>query len=230
MSWLVLQTTISIMAVAFLVQMGSAPRRKKLLDAFNVSVMSGFLGIALVAFAFVPSVKATLQFTAFYQPHAYAILIWAAGSLIVLRNRFPPKYFLLTFGFVYALDEFAWNSLAALRFWGAWSTTLSFFFTRGWSEFLVAIVAATSIGYYIVRPKITLNVTFGMLLAYSLLWGWGAGLPVIEVTNAQALVWPYIAYAFTWEVMWQVAFWVFIWGSVFPHALKSTGKAGTAIG
>ena len=236
MSWLVIQTTASIAAVAFLLQIGIRALRHhasmphfdstSILDALNVSIMVGFIGIGLMAFAFVPSLKVTLQYTGFYQPHAYAQIIWASGALIVLRKRFPPKFFLLTFAFVYALDEFAWNGLAALRFWGDWSTTLSFFFTTGWSLFLLAITTAVSVGYFVVRPRIKPNVTWAMLLAYSILWAWGAGLPVIEVMNAEQLVWPYILWAFGWEVMWQVAFWVFIWASVFPsRALKNDEAA-----
>jgi hypothetical protein len=198
-----------------------------ILDSANISVMAGFIIMGLFAFAVVPNLKVTLQYTGFYQPHAYAQIIWAVGSLVVLRNRFSPKHFLLIFAFAYALDEIVWNSLAALRFWGDWSTTLSFFFTSGWAIFLIVILAAIAVGYAVVRPTIKPNVTWAMLAAYSVLWAWGAGMPVIEVTNAEQLVWPYILWAFGWEVMWQVAFWVFIWASVFPsHALKSEGSKG----
>jgi hypothetical protein len=194
---------------------------ESIIDRLNISVMIGFITLGVLAYVIVPSLTTNVEIIASYSPHAYNLILWPILGLTILRRMFKPRYFLLTFAFIYGLDELLWNVLAVARFWGQWSTTLAYISSPYWGEFFLVMCVFVIIGFIILRPKIELNVTWIILGGFAFFWAWIAGMPTIAVANVTELSFDSIVYRVAWELMWQFAFWVFVCASVKPNGQTS---------
>lgn len=212
---LVIQLLISLVGVAFLIQMAFPKRRAEWIDSLNVSLMAGFIGMGLIAYAVLPRLTTTVELP-FFAPHAYNLILWSALALVVLRPRFQARYLLPIFIMVYALDELLWNGLAVAYYWGQWKI-LTYVFLPDWHEFIGVLVAAGVVCYLIARPSIKPSITWAILAGFAFFWAWVAGFPVLAATNILSLDFQQTAYRLAWEVMWQLAFWgLLVYESIRP--------------
>lgn len=214
MSVFVIETTLSIALFVFWVQILFAGRRSAYLDSFNVAIMSGFIGMGIIAYFILPTLGTTVELIPYYSPHAYNLIIWGAMGL-VLRNIFPPKHLILAFIMSYAIDELLWNGLAVAYFWGQWDV-LHYLSLSSWWVFIGLLVGAGVVCYLIVRPKFKVNVTWITLPAFGIFWAWGLGMPVLAATNIASLNFEQTAYRLAWEILWQFAFWGWFYTTARP--------------
>lgn len=194
--------------VAFLWQLIRRPRGSYwAIDFLSVGVMIGFVAVGVLHYLVQPNLDDTVNLLWYYAPHAYNLVIWPLFALTVLRPRFGSKYFLLTFVFVYGFDEILWNSIAYVRFGGNLNV-LSFILTAYWQTFFAIVVIATVASYIVVRPRIVPNWTWGFFPVYVFVYSALAGLPTF-VNPGTSPSW----YIYTWEVAWQAAFLLFVFGT-----------------
>lgn len=216
MSLLVDEVILGIAGVCLLIQIG---RHRPLLDSINVALMSGFMGMGILAYVFLPVLSVTVQILPFYGPHAYNLILWPSAALVVLRNRFSPRQFLAVFAFVYGLDELFWNSLAVVKYWGQWDI-LKYFLSPGFLSFFSILCVVVVVTYLYARPKLSIgrkNPMPLMLGVFGFFWAWIAGFPILAASNILSLSLPTTAYLLVWELLWQTAYWVFVWATIKPR-------------
>lgn len=208
MSYSSAATLAVISAVAFCWQLLLRKRSKDwLIDFASMGVMTGFLGVGLLELIVTWNLNAAVPLVWYYAPHAYNLIIWPALAIMVLRPRFGGVKFLLAFVFVYALDEVFWNLIAYFRFDGGPQVT-NYMLTPYWLTFFTIIVSSLAASYYLLRPKVIPNWTWGCFVAYVFLYAVVAGLPTY-VNAGSGPDW----YIWTWELLWQAAFWLFVYGT-----------------
>jgi hypothetical protein len=214
-----------VAAGAFAVQLGL--RKKKgawLIDSLSVSVMVGFLGVALLAFAFKPSPTAEVGFLPVFTPHAYALVIYSVGYFAILRPRFGRLGF-PAFCFAYALTEVFFNGLAA-----TYEATIGdlgallFLSNLGWQLFFGVCVSVVVVVWFTIKPRFKPNPTWLVFLAVSLAWAWGAGLPTMNAIGIGSAPLFVMFYSLAWELTWQATFWLFIWRSLWPKVPQETAE------
>ena len=213
-----------IAAAAFCWQIVLRSRRGRWVPDFvSVSLMVGFTGVGLLYLGLAPDLSTTVPLVWYYVPHAYNLVIWPLSAILVLRPRFGPAKFLLAFTFVYSLDELLWNSIAYVHFGGG-GQVLSFMLTPYWTSFLVTIVSALLVSYYFLRPRIIPNWTWIFFIVFVFVYAVLAGLPTIidEPASAYSVV-------FTWELMWQGAVWLFVYGTFWAREEVGLATRGALI-
>ncbi|MDG6968261.1 MAG: hypothetical protein JRN50_02245 [Nitrososphaerota archaeon] len=180
--------------------------------AVSEDVMAGFMALGLLTYLVLPTPAAVVDIFDGFAPHAYNLLIWPAGALLVLRKRFGSALIFPAFAMVYGLEELIWNPFALAEFWGkfAFGQPLWYVTTRFWQMFIVACALGLIMGAFIVAPRIgPYASTFAMLVvAFMSYWAFGAGLPA-GATDAVSTA---------WELMWQGIYWLFVAGTFYPRA------------
>ena len=174
--------------------------------------MCGFIGVGVLTYAVLPVTYAGVNLFLGYQPHAYNLIIWPLGALLLLRPRFGAMMMLPAFAFVYGLDEIAWNgmSFAALGWMkGVFlpSGALWYASDHFWQLFMAGMAAIMIGGYRILKPRLKLRKSSGLitLILFAVFWG------IIGVP-AGAENW----FTLSFELFWQACFWFFIYTTVFP--------------
>lgn len=213
MTYAVLSVVGIITIIAFCWLTCLRPREPHwILDFVSVGLMVGFMGAAILTYFVTPSLDVTVPIIWYYSPHAYNLVIWPALALLLLRPRFGSQ-FLGAFVFVYGLSEILWNSIAYLRFDGSvGSPVLSFMTSQYWHVFFTMIVVGTLISYYVLRPRVTPNLTWIFFGCYVFVYGVIAGLPTFGDSP-----YPTPLYVYAWELAWQVAVWVLISGTFWKR-------------
>ena len=186
------------------------------IDFANVGIMVGFIGLGVLAYVLAPSILTTVYVVGFYSPHPYALIFYAVASLVVLRPRFRPEHFLLSFALVYGLEELMWNGVAYVRYLKE-PSVIAFMSGSDWLLFLGVVLVAVGTGYYFVRPKLVLNPIMPVVPLFLLIWAWPAGFPVMANEYIATAPTSYVYSALAWELMWALLFWLFVWASVRPH-------------
>lgn len=216
MSLLAVSIISLVAAIIFCVQLLFRQKDKDwVLDFLSVGVMAGFIAMGILAYLLAPSVLTSVDLISFYTPHAYNLIIWPLFALLILHPRFSSRLFLISFVFVYGLDEVFWNALAFLRYMDE-PSVIAFMGGSGWLTFLVLMFGAIAVGYVLVMPKIRPNVSWLILPALAFLWAWPGGFPVLANGAIATAPLSYVQAAFCWELIWQSGFWLFVWRSVFP--------------
>lgn len=185
------------------------------LDYASTGLMLGFIVVGLVTLVLSRNLGVVVYLlwgNAWgYAPHAYNLVIWPSLALLVLRPRFGPAGFLLAFVFGYGLDELIWNSVAFIYFGG--NAGYLGFTTAYWHAFLIAVILGVATSYYFLRPRIVPNWTWGFFAVYVFVYTVLAGLPTY--IDAQ---FPEDPYVWAWELLWQAAVWVLIYGTLWPKS------------
>lgn len=211
-----LATVIAIALVAFLWQLVYRRRgRDWAYDFLSVGVMAGFLAAGLLALIIAPDFNTGVALVWDYAPHAYNLIIWPLFCLVVLRPRFGAKLFLLSFVFLYGVDEILWNSLAVIKF-GFDSPLLGYLLTQYWQLFFSLVVASVVLCYLVVKPRILANRSWGFFLAYVVVYVYVAGMPTYLDEPASLY-----AYAFAWELSWQIAVLMLAYWTLWPRISES---------
>lgn len=201
----------SVAAASFVWQMRLRHKEDYwILDFVLVGIMLGFITVGLLTWVTLPNFSDVVYLVWGYAPHAYNLVVWPVLALLILRPRFGPIAFLPAFVLVYGLDELAWNSIAFLHF-GENAGILGFT-TAYWHAFLAAIVIGVVVSYLTLRPRIVPNWTWGFFAVYVFVYAVLAGLPTY-VDESLSNSW----YVYLWELMWQGAVWIFIYGTFWKR-------------
>lgn len=188
-------------------------------DFAAVGLMLGFIVVGVLALVALPTPDVVVSLVWGYSPHAYNLIIWPILALFILRPRFGPLGFVLAFIFAYGLDELIWNSIAFVRFGG--NAGLLGFTTVYWHVFFAAVIGGVAVSYYLLRPRVVPNWTWGFFAAFIFVYAVVAGLPTY-VDEPLSSYW----YAVTWELMWQGAVWVLIYGTLWRRSPVGVGYIG----
>lgn len=212
MTYAVLAVTGLISLIAFAWQLVIRRRSANWLSDFtSVSLMIGFTGVGILHLIVQPDLNATVDFFLYYAPHAYNLLIWPVLALVLLRRRFGGGSFFLAFVFAYGVDEMLWNSIAYVRFDGS-TSVMRYLTTQDWQFFFAVVVVVVALSYYLLRPRIVPNWGWVLFSAYIFVYAYVAGLPTYIDAGASP-DW----YIWMWELMWQVAYWIFVYFTLWPR-------------
>lgn len=208
---------VAAVAIASFVWQAQLRQRREhwIIEYSSIGIMTGFMTLGLIGLAVNRNLDVVVNLVWGYSPHAYNLVIWPILVLAVLRPRFGPMGFLVAFLLTYGIDEVIWNSIAFVYF--KENSAYLGYTTTYWQTFFVIVLATIAASYFILKPRIIPNWTWGFFVFYVALYTLVAGLP----TYVDA---PYVddPYVWIWELMWQGAIWVLIYGTFWPRGNRGT--------